>query len=33
MPLPELIRDLVSDDAVRREFFRRTGMKIDNDES
>lgn len=33
MPLPELIRDLVSDDGVRREFFRRTGMKMDNDDN
>jgi type VI secretion system protein ImpA len=29
MPLPELIRDLVSDDSVRREFYRRTGIKIE----
>jgi hypothetical protein len=31
MPLPELIRDLVSDEGVRREFFRRTGMTMDKD--
>jgi type VI secretion system protein ImpA len=32
MPLPDLIKDLVSDNAVRREFFRRTGMQIENDD-
>jgi len=32
MPLPELIRDLVSDDSVRREFFRRTGMSMEQDD-
>jgi type VI secretion system protein ImpA len=31
MPLPELIKDLVADDSVRREFFRRTGMRFDPD--
>jgi type VI secretion system protein ImpA len=31
MPLPDLIRDLVTDESVRREFFRRTGMKMDNE--
>lgn len=31
MPLPELIRDLVSDEGVRREFFRRTGMTMEKD--
>lgn len=31
MPLPELIRDLVTDESVRREFFRRTGMKMDSE--
>jgi type VI secretion system protein ImpA len=32
MPLPDLIKDLVSDDTVRREFFRRTGIKPDSDD-
>lgn len=32
MPLPELIRELVTDDSVRREFFRRTGMKLDGED-
>jgi type VI secretion system protein ImpA len=32
MPLPDLIKDLVSDDSVRREFFRRTGIKPDNND-
>jgi type VI secretion system protein ImpA len=31
MPLPDLIRDLVSDDGVRREFFRRTGIVIERE--
>jgi type VI secretion system protein ImpA len=30
MQLPDLIRDLVSDDTVRREFFRRTGIQNDS---
>jgi type VI secretion system protein ImpA len=30
MPLPELIRELVTDESVRRDFFRRTGMKIED---
>jgi type VI secretion system protein ImpA len=32
MPLPDLIKDLVSDDTVRREFFRRTGIKPDSND-
>jgi type VI secretion system protein ImpA len=32
MPLPELIRELVADDSVRRDLFRRTGMKLESDE-
>lgn len=31
MPLPELMRELVSDDSTRRELFRRTGIPMDSD--
>jgi type VI secretion system protein ImpA len=33
MPLPELIRELVTDESVRRDLFRRTGMKLESEES
>ena len=33
MPLPELMKELVSDESVRRELFRRTGMPSDVDNS
>ena len=31
MSLPELMRDLVSDDTVRKEMFRRTGIKVSDE--
>jgi type VI secretion system protein ImpA len=31
MPLPELIRELVADDSVRRDLFRRTGMRLEEE--
>jgi type VI secretion system protein ImpA len=33
MPLPELIRELVTDDSVRRDLFRRTGMRLEGEDS
>jgi type VI secretion system protein ImpA len=33
MPLPELIKELVTDESVRRDFFRRTGMPTESDKS
>lgn len=32
MPLPELIRELVNDDSVRRDLYRRTGIKMENED-